>query len=190
MKILLIVLGILILISLVIYNLLINRKNKVLRSKSNIDVYLTQRFNLIPNLVNCVEEYTNYERNILEDLVSIRTKYMNDKNIQIANVLNNKINQVIIQVENYPELKASEQYILLQKNLVKMENQIQAARRIYNLAVLKYNNLVNSFPSNMIAKIFKFKIEDFFEGDSDARNSIKIEENNGEIYEKNSENNN
>ncbi len=189
MKVVIIIFVILILAGLVIYNLLINRKNKVLRSKSNIDVYLIQRFNLIPNLVKCVKEYTNYERSVLEDLVSIRMQYMNDKNMQIANILNTKINQVIIQVENYPELKASEQYILLEKNLVKMENQIQAARRIYNLSVLKYNNLVTSFPSNLVAKIFKFRTEDFFEGDSDSRNSIKIEESNGKIYEKNSENN-
>lgn len=180
MKVILIILGFLVVIGLIIYNILINSKNRVMRSKSNIDVYLTQRFNLIPNLVECVKEYTNYEKSVLENLVSIRTQYINTKSIKLGNVLNEKMNEIIIQVENYPELKASEQYILLEKSLVKMENQIQAARRIYNLSVLKYNNLVTTFPINLVAKILKFKREDFFESENEDKNHIKFEENKGE----------
>lgn len=175
MKILIAISILVIIIFIIIYNILINRKNKVLRSKSNIDIYLTQRFNLIPNLIKCVKEYTNYESNILVELTKSRTQYMQNKNIEIGSQLNSKLNKFIIQIEEYPDLKSNEQYILLEKNLVKMENQIQAARRIYNMDVLKYNNLVSTFPSNIVAKIMKLKKEKFFEKDEESKSSIKVE---------------
>ena len=88
------------------------------------------------------------------------------------------MNQIILQVENYPKLKASEQYMLLEKNLVKIENQIQAARRIYNMAVLKYNNLIMVFPINILAKMFHFTTEQFFEAGQESKESIYTKERN------------
>lgn len=163
-------------IFLIIYNVLVRRRNQVKRSKSNIDVYLTQRFDLIPNLVECVKQYTTYESNTLEELVKIRMQYMENKTIQTGEILDTKMNQIILQVENYPELKASQQYMLLEKSLVKMENQIQAARRIYNMAVLRYNNLIMLFPINLLAKIFHFTEEQFFEVEQENKESIKGKE--------------
>lgn len=177
-----IIILIVVLIFFIIYNMLTIKRNKVVRSKANVEVYLTQRFDLIPNLVECVKQYTNFEKNLLEELIEMRMQYMKEKNLKIGNILDKKLENIIIQVENYPDLKASEQYTLLEKNLIKMENQIQAARRIYNIAVLKYNNLVKIFPSNIVAKIFKFKTETFFEFEENIKN-------NGEIYEKNNKNN-
>lgn len=174
MKIILSVVIIMVLLCFAIYNILKILKNKVLRSKSNIDVYLTQRFNLIPNLVDCVKEYTNYEKCTLEEVVRIREEYIKSKDIVLGNNLNTKINEMILQIEKYPNLKASEQYIMLEKNLVKMENQIQAARRIYNLTVLKYNNVVTIFPISIMAKILKFKEEKFFEGDIEGKHIVKF----------------
>ena len=88
---------------------------------------------------------------------------MREKELSKGAQLDNEVNNVVLTLENYPELKANEQFLNLQKNLTKMENQIQAARRIYNNEVEKYNNLINIFPNNMLASIFKFKSQDFYQ---------------------------
>lgn len=148
---------------LVIYNMLVKRKNEVVKSKSTIDVYLMQRFDLIPNLTECVKGYVKYEKDILDRITQMRAKYLENKKLKEGEILNNQVNTLIAVIENYPELKANEQFLNLQKSLQKMENQIQAARRIYNQDVLKYNKITQVFPSNIIAKLFGFQKEDFFE---------------------------
>ena len=111
-----------------------------------------QRFDLIPNLVDCVKGYSNHEKSIFTEIANLRSAYMKQpKNIKSAETLNNKMNQLIAVAENYPELKASEQYLNLQKNLTKIESQLQAARRIYNLEVTNYNTKLDVVPSNLIA---------------------------------------
>lgn len=149
----------------IVYNMLIKKRNLVMHSKSSIEIYLTQRFDLIPNLVDCVKEYSKYEEKLFENITTLRNEFMKDKNLQQGAMLDDEINNVIVLLENYPELKANEQFLYLQKNLTKMENQIQAARRIYNNDVEKYNNIINMFPNSILAKIFSFKEEDFFEKD-------------------------
>lgn len=159
---------------LIIYNSLISNKNKVKQARSAVDVYLTQRFDLIPNLVECVKGYMNYEKEILEEIAKQRSKYMETKNLKDGEELNNKCNQIIAVAENYPELKANEQFLNLQKNLSKMESQLQAARRIYNADVTIYNNKVLMFPSNILAKTFGFKEEELFQADVAAKNNVEI----------------
>lgn len=160
-----IVLAILILVIyiLAVYNIIIKQLNSVKHSKSSIEVYLNQRFDLIPNLIRCVKEYTNYEERLFEKIAKLRTDYMKDKGLIKGGLLDTEINKTMLVLENYPELKANGQFISLQKSLIKMENQIQAARRIYNNEVEKYNNIINIFPNNIIATIFKFKTEEFFQ---------------------------
>ena len=148
---------------LIIYNVMIKRKNEVEHAKSSIDVYLTQRFDLIPNLVTCVKEYAKYEEKIFEEITELRTEYLKTKELSNGEKLEKELNDVILTVENYPELKANEQFLNLQKNLTKMENQIQAARRIYNNEVEKYNNVINIFPNTILAKLLKFKTAEFFQ---------------------------
>ncbi len=148
---------------LIIYNVMIKRKNEVEHAKSSIDVYLTQRFDLIPNLVTCVKEYAKYEEKIFEEITELRTEYLKTKELSNGEKLEKELNDVILTVENYPELKANEQFLNLQKNLAKMENQIQAARRIYNNEVEKYNNVINIFPNTILAKLLKFKTAEFFQ---------------------------
>lgn len=148
---------------LIIYNVMIKRKNEVEHAKSSIDVYLTQRFDLIPNLVTCVKEYAKYEEKIFEEITELRTEYLKTKELSNGEKLEKELNDVILTVENYPELKANEQFLNLQKNLTKMENQIQAARRIYNNEVEKYNNAINIFPNTILAKLLKFKTAEFFQ---------------------------
>ena len=163
MLVILIIVIILIIYILSVYNKVIKQENAVKNAKSIIDVYLMQRFDLIPNLVKCVKEYTNYEEEILEKITKLRTEYVKEKELAKAGILDTEVNKIMVILENYPNLKASEQFLNLQKNLTKMENQIQAARRIYNHEVEKYNNTIGIFPNNLIARILNFTRKEFFE---------------------------
>ena len=153
----------LIIVIIIMYNTLVSLKRKYEQSASGIEVYCQQRFDLIPNLIGTVKEYAKYEKQTLESITSLRTKYNDTKDLAIGEELNNKMNTLIALVENYPELKASEQFLNLQKSLVKTENQLQAARRIYNIDVTNYNTKISVIPYNIIAKIFKFKPAKLFE---------------------------
>lgn len=169
------ILFILIVIYVSIYNNAIYLKNKVEQSISSVDVYLKQRFNLIPNLVECVKSYSNYERDLLENIVKLREDCLNDdKNISKNLNYNNNLNNLIARLESYPEIKASGTYIKLQQSLIKMENQIQAARRILNIDVTKYNTFIKVFPNSIL--LFGFKEEELFKiNDEEEKNNIDIE---------------
>ena len=172
-----IVIGFIILIVFSMYNSLVRMRNKVRQAKSGIDVYLNQRFDLIPNLVECVKGYSKHEKGIFENIVKLRVEYMNNKGTDLkkAEKLNDNMNQIIAVAENYPELKASEQYLNLQKNLSKIESQLQAARRIYNNEVTKYNTKIATVPSNIIASIFGFSEESLFTIEEYKKENIKVE---------------
>ncbi len=157
------------------YNKLINLKNKVKQSESGIDVYLNQRFDLIPNLVECVKGYAKHEKDLLEHIVKQRSAYSQNKSFKNASELNNNLNRIIAVAENYPELKASEQFLNLQNNLVKMESQLQAARRIYNNDVQKYNSTIQTIPNNIVAAIFGFKEKEFFQIEEYKKENIRID---------------
>lgn len=154
---------ILIIVIITIFNYLINLKNKVKRSKSLIDVYLQKRFDLIPNLVEVVKKYGEYEQETLRKVVSLKEEFGTNKDLNIANEINNQIDMLIGRIEGYPSIKADEQYKILQKNLVKIEDELQASRRIYNMDVTKYNTKIAQFPNNLVAKILNFKEEKLFE---------------------------
>ena len=149
--------------------------NKIKQASSGIEVYLTQRFDLIPNLVECVKGYMEHEKETLVQITKMRTSYLETKDLRQGEILNAQCNNIIATAEKYPELKANEQFLNLQKNLSKMESQLQAARRIYNAEVNVYNNKVQMFPSNILAKLFNFEEYDFFEAEEQAKNNIKIE---------------
>lgn len=145
------------------YNQFVKLKNKIQQAKSGIDVYLTQRFDLIPNLVQCVKGYTTHEKEIFEKITTMRNEYMKTKNLKDGETINKDCNTILALGESYPDLKADSQFLNLQKSLLKMENQLQAARRIYNSAVTTYNIKLNYFPSCIIARILKYKEEILFE---------------------------
>ena len=175
----LIIIAILLIIILLMYNNLVRYRNKVKQAESDIDVYLTQRFDLIPNLVECVKTYSKQEESIFTEIADLRSAYMRQpSNIKGAEKLNNKMNQLIAVAENYPELKASEQFLNLQRTLTKIESQLQAARRIYNNVVTSYNNRIEVVPSNIVASLFGFKHAQLFEIEEYVRENvnIKIEE--------------
>ena len=151
--------GILIAIGLFLiveFNTFIRLRNKIRQSKSSIEVYLNQRFDLIPNLVECVKAYTNYEEKVLTNI-------------------NSEFNKILSVAENSPDLKANEQFLNLQKSLEKMESQLQAARRIYNGDITLYNTTISTFPNNIFAKIFGFKEEALFEIEEYKKGKINID---------------
>lgn len=171
----LIIIAIFLIIILQMYNKLVNLRNKVRQSESGIDIYLNQRFYLIPNLVECVKAYSKHEQSIFTEIATLRSGYMNkSKDIKSAENLNNKMNQLIAVAENYPDLKASEQYLNLQKNLTKIESQLQAARRIYNSDVTAYNIKLETIPSNIVANLFGFKPAQLFEIEEYKKENVNI----------------
>lgn len=158
-----------------VYNNLRKKKLQVEQTRKGIDIYLKQRFDLIPNLVETVKGYKNYESEILEKLVSIRSQANKDNVITDKARLNDEYNKIIAIVENYPELKANESFLNLQKQLAKMESQLQAARRIYNVEVTEYNTKVATIPTNIVAKMFGFTMEKLFEINETEKQNIDID---------------
>ena len=174
-----IVIGIIVIILLIVliqYNGIVKAKKKVEQEYSTIDVYLTQRFNLIPNLVECVKAYTKHENEIFEKVAKARSNYMSSKDIKDAGEAENECNKLIAVAESYPELKSSENYLMLQKQLSKLESQLQAARRLYNGSVTAYNTKISVFPTNVLANLFHFSEANLFEiEEPGAKENVKID---------------
>ena len=149
------------------YNFCTRLRNKCYQSKSSIDVFLTQRFDLIPNLVEVVKGYAKYEKETLVEITKLRKMYDQSKEFYYSKRINNELNTMVAIAEAVPELKANEQFLSLQRQLIKMESQLQAARRNYNGDVTLYNTKIGQFPTNFIASNFGFtelelyKAEDF-----------------------------
>lgn len=149
------------------YNFCTRLRNKCYQSKSSIDVFLTQRFDLIPNLVEVVKGYAKYEKETLENIAKLRAMYDVNKTFKYSTKLNLALNNMVAVAESVPELKANEQFLMLQRQLIKMESQLQAARRNYNGDVTLYNTKIEQFPTVFVAGMFGFvglelyKTEDF-----------------------------
>lgn len=162
------------------YNSLVNSRQKVKQASSGIDVYLKQRFDLIPNIVETVKGYVKHEATVLEQITMLRSEYDNREqgNMKQNQELNERFTNLLGLVEAYPELKANEQFLNLQKVLTKVESQLQAARRIYNIEVTEYNTKRLKFPNNIIASIFGFGEETLFEATEVERQVVKTNFNN------------
>ena len=177
MEILIVCLVILLLWVIYEFNKFIRLKNKIKNSKSSIEVYLNQRFDLIPNLVEVVKGYSKYEADVFSKIAQMRSKYNSEENkdVKKASELNHECNKVFAIAEDNPELKGNEQFMNLQKNLSIIENNLQAARRLYNGDVTLYNTAITSFPGNIIANIFQFKEEVLFEIEEYKKENISID---------------
>lgn len=173
-----IIVGVIVIIFVIIflqYNSIVKLKLKIEQAKSGIDVYCQQRFDLIPNLIETVKGYMNYEEKTLKEIADLRNQFANTKDLKIGEELNRKMSTIIAIAENYPELKASEQFLNLQKSLEKVESQLQAARRIYNSDVTNYNTRISIIPFNIIAKICNFDKATLFEiVDEENRKNINV----------------
>lgn len=158
------------------YNKFVILSHKIKQASGTIDVYLKQRFDLIPNLVETVKGYANYEEEVLTKIVELRNEYDNNKgDLEVGAELNDRYNRLIATLEAYPELKTSESFLNLQKQLSKMESQLQAARRIYNSAVTEYNIKIKTFPNSILANICGFKDAKLFEIEENEKENIKID---------------
>jgi len=134
---------------------------------SDIEVQLKRRYNLIPNLVNAVKGYMKHEKNVFEEVSRARSAAIGAKtpkeHTQTENILTNALQHLFAIAEAYPQLRASENFQKLQNELTDTEDKIQAARRFYNSVVMDLNTAVEQFPTNLIAKLFHFNKEEFFE---------------------------
>jgi LemA protein len=150
-----------------IYNRLVTNKNMVAEGWSGIDVQLKRRADLIPNLIESVKGYMGHERGVLDQLTELRTKSLAAQGVgdkaKVEGALGAALGNLFAVAENYPDLKASQNFIQLQQSLADIEDQIQLARRYYNGAARNFNILIQAFPSNVIAGAFHFTPVEYFE---------------------------
>ncbi|TDR16317.1 LemA family protein [Marinicella litoralis] len=149
------------------YNRLVKKRNHVEDGWSGIDVQLKRRHDLIPNIVNVVKKYAEHEQETLEKVIHLRNaaqgRHTPGQQSEDEQKLSHALSGLMVQVEAYPDLKANSNFIDLQQQLQKVEDDIQYARRYYNGAVREYNTAVQSFPSNMVANKYDFREAEFFE---------------------------
>lgn len=165
---------------IVVYNGLVGKRNQVRNAFSTIDVMLKKRHDLIPNLVESVKGFATHEKATFEKVIAlrnqVRTPNLSDADrFSAEDKLGVGVGRLLAIGEDYPDLKSSDQFLNLQRNLTEIEEQISAARRSYNAAVLGINNAVESFPSNLVANKFGFQQHDFFEALTSERDFDTIE---------------
>lgn len=160
----------------VIYNRLVGGRNRVSTAWSDIDIQLQRRHDLIPRLVAAVDQYAKYERATLQAITELRAKAMQAADIQTKGDIEEKLGagleRIVALAENYPDLKANENFLKLQSELVETENFLQFARRYYNGSVRDYNTLTETVPSNLIARWFRFEPRAFFQKLSDEAANV------------------
>jgi LemA protein len=164
---LLIIVAVIILWFIITYNLFVREKNLIKEAWSGIDVQLKRRHNLIPGLVETVKAYSTHERKLFNEITEKRSKSEQTQNLKdkasAETDISGMLKNLFLVVENYPDLKANVNFLDLQSQLTDIEDQLQYSRRYFNGTVRNYNIRVESFPGNIIAGVFGFKPEDFFE---------------------------
>lgn len=181
-----IILGVIIILAIIIaimYNSLVTLKQRTQNAWSQIDVQLQRRFDLIPNLVECVKGYMTHESETLENVTKLRTSWSEattaDEKIKLDNELSSSLKSIMAVAESYPDLKANQNFISLQGELTDTENKISYSRQFYNDIVTRYNTKIQTVPSNIIAGIFGFKAQELYKIDTEeARKSVKVDFNN------------
>ena len=179
----LIIIILLVIAVIVMYNNLVRLRQKVKNSWSQIDVQLQRRFDLIPNLIETVKGYMKHEENVLTKVTELRTSWANASSVaekaELDNQLSGALKTIMAVSENYPDLKANQNFSELQQELQNTENKISFSRQFYNDSVTMYNTKLEVIPSNIIASIFNFKPEELFKAESDeARKNVKVDFNN------------
>ena len=175
----LIIVGVIILWFIIIYNGLISKRNEADKAFASIDTMAKKRYDLIPNLVATVQQYMQHEKQTLTDITEMRSKatsgnLSNDEKIALDSKLSKAVSGIMVAVENYPDLKASTNFMQLQGSLNEVEEQLSAARRFYNAAVTIYNNAIQMVPSNMVASMFNFQSKKLFEITEQERQNVDV----------------
>lgn len=169
-----------ILIFVVIYNGLIAKKNQVANVFGSIDAMLKKRYDLIPNLIAAVKTYMKHESQTLTEITSLRAQAISggisdDQKVDLDNRISKMMGGIMVAVENYPDLKANQNFLQLQGSMNEIEEQISAARRAYNAAVTDFNNAVEMFPSSMIASMMKYQTKKLFEITAAERENVNVD---------------
>ncbi len=161
-----------------VYNGLIKLRNRVDEAWSDISVQLKRRHDLIPNLVNTVKGYAKHEKEVFENVTKARSKAMSAESpkdlAESENMLTGALKSLFAVSENYPELKANENFLELQRELTDTEDKIQASRRFYNGNVRDFNTKIQIFPNNLVAGMLKFKEYEFFEIDEEEKKNVEV----------------
>ena len=175
---LLVIIAFIVVFVLFFYNTLVALRNRVKEAWSDIDVQLKRRSSLIPNLVNTVKGYMKHEKELLTKITELRSKIDSAKSPKELGVLNNQMSSALgslnIAVENYPDLKASNNFKQLQEELTNTEDKISYSRRFYNQNVLSYNTAIQKFPGVLIAGPMGFTAEEFFEANEQERKDVEV----------------
>lgn len=168
----------LILIIIGIFNSLVGLKNQVKNAWAQIDVQLKRRNDLIPNLVEAVKGYMKHEKTVLENVTAARSAILSAQTVsdkaKASNVLSQTLKSLFAVSENYPQLKANENFMQLQEELSGTENKIAYSRQFYNDIVMKYNNKIQMFPSNVFAGMFNFQQESSFEATEEEKKNVQV----------------
>ncbi|MEA1925907.1 MAG: LemA family protein [Patescibacteria group bacterium] len=162
-----------------VYNGLIKLRNRVDEAWSDISVQLKRRHDLIPNLISTVKGYAKHERQLFEKVTEARTRAMGAKTpkeqAETENMLSGALKSLFAVAENYPDLKANQNFLELQRELTDTEDKIQASRRFYNGNVRDFNTKIQVFPNNLVAGMLKFKEYEFFEIEENEKKNVKVE---------------
>ena len=179
------IIGIIVVIVLIVlyivatYNGLVGMRNRVKDQWAQIDVQLKRRFDLIPNLVETVKGYADHEQETLKGVIEARNKFnvakTPEEEMQANDQLSNFVSKLFALSEAYPDLKANQNFMSLQSDLKDTEDKIASARQFYNDTVLTLNNKIEMFPSNIVASMFKFTKEPFFEANDESKEAVKVQ---------------
>ena len=176
---LLVIILFIVLLAVLLYNSLIRKKNEVDNAFGGIDVQLKKRYDLIPNLVATVQQYAAHEKEILQKVTELRAQALsgnlsNNEKVVVDNQMSGALRNLMVSVENYPELKANENFLHLQRNLNEVESQISAARRAYNASVTNFNNGIETFPGNIMAGMMGLSRKQVFEIPDTERENVNV----------------
>ena len=179
------IIGIIVVIVLIVlyivatYNGLVGMRNRVKDQWAQIDVQLKRRFDLIPNLVETVKGYADHEQETLKGVIEARNKFnvakTPEEEMAANDQLSNFVSKLFALSEAYPDLKANQNFMNLQSELKETEDKIASARQFYNDTVLTLNNKIEMFPSNIVASMFKFTKEPYFEANEESREAVKVQ---------------
>ena len=177
----LIISSIIILILIYMYNTLIGHKNQVENIFGSVDAVLKKRYDLIPNLIASVQQYMSHEKELLEKITQWRSQAMkpnisDEQKIKLDKQMSGALGSIMVAVENYPDLKANENIMHLQRTLAEVEAQISAARRSYNQAVTDYNNAIEMLPTSIMANMMHYRRKAVFETEENERQNINVKE--------------
>ena len=178
LTVLIVVLVVLVLFVILVYNSVIRLNNQVKNAWAQIDVQLKRRADLIPNLIETVKGYVKHERKVLTEVTKARTAFLNAKTMkkkaEASNMLSDTLKSLFAVSENYPQLKANENFLQLQEELTGTENKIAYSRQHYNDMVMEFNTKIQVFPNNIVAGMLNFKPKESFEAPAEAKKVVKV----------------